>query len=63
MASVNTVETINSIEEGRLALDMDRKALAYVLSFVNPKLRAVAARQAERHMFEQGLKAKRPATE
>lgn len=63
MPFVNTVESINEIEQGDVHLGMDRRALAYVLSFVSPRLRAVAARQAKRHMFEQGLRAKKPRTE
>jgi hypothetical protein len=55
----NTTSTIASIEEGRLALDMDRKALVYVLTFISPRTRAIAARQAQRHMFKQGLEAKK----
>lgn len=58
MPYVNTVGTINSIEKGEVSLDMDRRALVYVLSFVKPELRAVAARQAKRHMFESGIEAR-----
>jgi hypothetical protein len=58
MNLVNTVETIASIESGNLTLDMDRRALAYVLSFVDPKARAIAARQAQRHMFKSGIDAR-----
>ncbi|VVE72436.1 hypothetical protein PAN31117_04389 [Pandoraea anapnoica] len=63
MALIYTVETINDIEKGQLCLDMDRRALAYVLSFVNPKQRSIAARQAKRHMFKHGINAKTPSKE
>jgi hypothetical protein len=54
----NTVRTIASIEEGRLALDMDKKALLYVLTFISPRTRAVAAQRAQKHMFKLGTDAK-----
>lgn len=48
MKIVNTAKTIATIGEGRLDVGMDRDALLYVLSFVSPKARAIAARQAYR---------------
>ncbi|WP_175720760.1 hypothetical protein [Burkholderia anthina] len=59
MTTVNTAKTIATIGEGRLEVGMDRDALLYVLSFVSPKARAVAARQAQRHMFNRGFYAKK----
>ncbi|WP_261547180.1 hypothetical protein [Burkholderia multivorans] len=59
MKIVNSAKSIAAIAEGRLYIGMDRDALLYVLSFVNPKARAVAARQAQRHMFNRGFYAKK----
>ncbi|MGQ7938485.1 hypothetical protein [Paraburkholderia sp. D1E] len=47
----STIDTITAIEEGFVSTEMNRRAMAYVLSFVSPHARAVAARKAQHHMF------------